>query len=127
MLYLYPILIRFTFCFLSVKYSSEKRNDKWKTLYPWLQSSDERKIVCRFVLHRKTESVQCQFSILSLFLEVQISRHLLQQIMTQADVITNQFVEKNIMKLLQLEDPCHPERLCNMLPQTRQLCKVFNL
>ena len=35
--------------------------------------------------------------------------------MTQSDVITKQFVRKNLKKLLQLEDPCHPERLCNML------------
>ena len=43
LLYLYPILITFTFCFLSAKYPSEKRNDKWKTLYSWLQISDEWK------------------------------------------------------------------------------------
>ena len=47
--------------------------------------------------------------------------------MTQADVITKQFMKKNMKKLLELEDPCHPERLCNMLLQTRQLGKVFNL
>ena len=47
--------------------------------------------------------------------------------MTKADVITIQFMKKNTNKLLQLEDRCHPERLCNMLPQTCKLFKVFNL
>ena len=86
----------------SSKYPSEKRIDKWKTLYSWLKFSDEGKMVCTICSSQKDRICSMPNFNSNFILG---STHFQASALKDHDAIRchNQAVhEKNMKKLLQL-------------------------